>query len=171
MELLAIYKDEYFPKSYIDHDRLVSRGIIINEKNEVLMLYISRDDEFGTVAYYETPGGGVKKDETLPMAGIREVEEECGLLTSIVAEIGIVEDDYNLIHRHNVSCYFLLKVEENTDFKREEYETRWIKNMSYVEINKLIEIMNHRDSPIKEIVYKREQLVLLKLKELLKIWK
>ena len=171
MELLAIYKDEYFPKSYIDHDRLVSRGIIINEKNEVLMLYISRDDEFGTVAYYETPGGGVKKDETLQMAVIREVEEECGLLTSIVAEIGIVEDDYNLIHRHNVSCYFLLKVEENTDFKREEYETRWIKNMSYVEINKLIEIMNHRDSPIKEIVYKREQLVLLKVKELLKIWK
>lgn len=169
MELLAIYKDEYFPKSYIDHDRLVSRGIIINEKNEVLMLYISRDDEFGTVAYYETPGGGVKKDETLQMAVIREVEEECGLLTSIVAEIGIVEDDYNLIHRHNVSCYFLLKVEENTDFKREEYETRWIKNMSYVEINKLIEIMNHRDSPIKEIVYKREQLVLLKVKELLKI--
>ena len=171
MELLAIYKDEYFPKSYIDHDRLVSRGIIINEKNEILMLYISRDDEFGTVAYYETPGGGVKKDETLQMAVIREVEEECGLLTSIVAEIGIVEDDYNLIHRHNVSCYFLLKVEENTDFKREEYETRWIKNMSYVEINKLIEIMNHRDSPIKEIVYKREQLVLLKVKELLKIWK
>ena len=169
MELLAIYKDEYFPKSYIDHDRLVSRGIIINEKNEVLMLYISRDDEFGTVAYYETPGGGVKKDETLQMAVIREVEEECGLLTSIVAEIGIVEDDYNLIHRHNVSCYFLLKVEENTDFKREEYETRWIKNMSYVDINKLIEIMNHRDSPIKEIVYKREQLVLLKVKELLKI--
>ena len=169
MELLAIYKDEYFPKSYIDHDRLVSRGIIINEKNEILMLYISRDDEFGTVAYYETPGGGVKKDETLQMAVIREVEEECGLLTSIVAEIGIVEDDYNLIHRHNVSCYFLLKVEENTDFKREEYETRWIKNMSYVEINKLIEIMNHRDSPIKEIVYKREQLVLLKVKELLKI--
>lgn len=169
MELLAIYKDEYFPKSYIDHDRLVSRGIIINEKNEILMLYISRDDEFGTVAYYETPGGGVKKDETLQMAVIREVEEECGLLTSIVAEIGIVEDDYNLIHRHNVSCYFLLKVEENTDFKREEYETRWIKNMSYVDINKLIEIMNHRDSPIKEIVYKREQLVLLKVKELLKI--
>ena len=31
MDLLATFKDEYYPFSYIDHTRKVSRAIIIND--------------------------------------------------------------------------------------------------------------------------------------------
>lgn len=167
MKILAKFKDDYFPFSYIDHTRQVGRAIVLNNKNEILMLKIQRDDQFGNAIYYETPGGGVNENENLEDATIREVQEECGLDVEIISEIGMVEDDYNLIHRHNISAYFLTRVKNYTNLNREFYETQWIKDMIYFNIDELIHIMERPNSNIEKVVYRREKIILEKVKELL----
>ena len=89
MKVLSVLKDNVYPFSYIDHSRLISRAIILNDKKEILLEKIQRDDKFGNATYYETPGGGVNKDEDLKQAVIREVKEECGLVVDVIDVIGI----------------------------------------------------------------------------------
>ena len=92
MKLLKLLKDEAFPFSYIDHTRIVTRAIILNEKNEVYLINVERDDDFGNASYLETPGGGVKDGEDFKDALLREIEEECGFIVDIIDEIVCVDD-------------------------------------------------------------------------------
>lgn len=39
-----------------------------------------------------------------------KVKEELGVNDEILCKIGVVDDYYNLIHRHNINNYFLCKV-------------------------------------------------------------
>ena len=110
MKINLKLKDDQYPYTYIDHSRHIARAILINEKNEVCLLKLLGDDDFGHRDYVETPGGGVNINETPSQAVIREVKEETGCESEIIDIIGIVEDYYNLIHRHNINYYFLVKV-------------------------------------------------------------
>jgi 8-oxo-dGTP pyrophosphatase MutT (NUDIX family) len=73
------------------------------------ILGIDRDDDFGNCAYIETAGGGVEIGEDLLTAVEREAKEELGARVEVLCKIGVVEDYYNLIHRHNINNYFLCK--------------------------------------------------------------
>ena len=95
------------------------------------------------------------------------MQEECGLNVEIINEIGLVEDDYNLIHRHNESFYYLVKVIDKTKLNREFYETKWIKDMIWININDLIDVLSQPSSDIARVVYRREKIVLEKVKELI----
>ena len=167
MKLLNVFKDDVFPYSYIDHDRLVVRAIIISEKKEIYLIKVQRDDLFGNATYLETPGGGVNKDENLIEALKREIVEECGLNVEIIDEIGIVEDDYNIIHRHNITCYYLCKIVSKCETHREEYESIWFKSLDFYDIDKVISICEKPNSDIAKIVYRRELEVYKKVKEMI----
>ena len=69
----------------------------------------TRDDDFGKATLIETSGGGVEDGEDFETAILRELKEELGAVAQIVCEIGVVDDYYNLIHRHNINHYFLCK--------------------------------------------------------------
>ena len=168
MKLLQVLKDEAFPFSYIDHTRIVTRAIILNEKNEVYLINVERDDDFGNASYLETPGGGVKDGEKLREALLREIEEECGFIVDIIDEIGLVEDDYNIIHRHNKTYYYLCRVKEVCSSNREEYESLWFKSLKFYNLDDVINICKNPDSPIAQVVYNRELVVYLKVKEMIK---
>ncbi|MBR5868633.1 MAG: NUDIX hydrolase, partial [Clostridia bacterium] len=71
---------------------------------------VDRDDDFGKATLIETAGGGVEPGEGLEDAIRRELSEELGAEAEIVAELGVVSDYYNLIHRHNVNHYYLCRV-------------------------------------------------------------
>lgn len=103
-------RDEEWPFAGITHTRQIARGIVFDAAENFYFVRVDRDDEFGCGTFIETAGGGVEKGEDLSSALLRELKEELGATAEIVQKIGVVEDDYHLIFRHNISHYFLCKV-------------------------------------------------------------
>ena len=122
MKVLYKLKDDQFEFKGITHNRVAARAVVFNDENKVGILRVYGQDIFGFRDYFETPGGGVKENEDLKEAVKREVLEELGVSAEILDEIGIVEDDYNLIYRHNIVYYYLMKVTEIKEKHLEEYE-------------------------------------------------
>ena len=102
--------DREWPFEYTDHDREIVRAVVFDDAGYFYFVRTERDDEFGQAVMVETPGGGVETGEDLYAALLRELKEELGATAEILCKIGVVDDYYNLIHRHNVNNYYLCKV-------------------------------------------------------------
>lgn len=108
-ELNLQLKDTEWPLEYIDHDRKIVRAIVFDDQENYYFVRAKRDDDFGKATLIETSGGGVEADENLEEALKRELKEELGANVEIIDRIGVVDDYYNLIHRHNINNYYLCK--------------------------------------------------------------
>ena len=109
-QLYLHLNDEEWPFTYIDHVRQIARAVVIDDEEYFYFVRVRRDDAFGIAALIETSGGGIEENETPEEAVCRELNEELGADVNILCSLGVVEDDYNLIHRHNVNHYFLCRV-------------------------------------------------------------
>lgn len=109
-ELTLHLQDEEWPFTYTDHDREIVRAIVFDEDGCFYFVRAERDDDFGRATLIETSGGGVEKGEDLLTAIERELKEELGARVEVLCKIGVVNDYYNLIHRHNINNYYLCKV-------------------------------------------------------------
>lgn len=109
-ELILHLQDEEWPFTYTDHDREIVRAVVFDEEGFFYFVRAERDDDFGKATLIETSGGGVEKSEDLLAAIRRELKEELGANVEILCKIGVVNDYYNLIHRHNINNYYLCKV-------------------------------------------------------------
>ncbi len=108
-ELRIALKDNEWALDYIDHDRDIVRAIVFDGDGYLYFVRAQRDDDFGKATLIETSGGGVENDENLHSAILRELKEELGIEAEILCKIGVVDDYYNLIHRHNINNYYLCK--------------------------------------------------------------
>jgi len=84
--------------------RKSARGILINEKGEVSIQFVSKNN------YYKLPGGGVEKGETEEEALKREIIEEVGCDITIEKPLGLIieyRNSHDLLH---LSCGYLCKV-------------------------------------------------------------
>ena len=108
-EWLLNLKDDEYPLTTIDHERIIVRAIVVDDDNNFYFVRVNRNDDFGKATLIETAGGGVEPGEDLESAVKRELKEELGAVVKIVCKIGIVSDYYNLIHRHNINHYYLCK--------------------------------------------------------------
>ena len=124
-ELRLSLKDGEWPFTYIDHNREIVRAIVLDGAGRYYFTRIDRDDDFGKLCTIETSGGGVEPGEDLHSAIRRELREELGAETEVLCKIGVVEDDYNLIHRHNIQHYFLCRATAfgEKSLTQEEVET------------------------------------------------
>ena len=102
-------EDREWPFEYTDHDRAIVRGIVFDDEGYLYFVRAVRDDIFGKCTLIETSGGGVEAGEALEEALIRELREELGIEVEIAQKIGVVRDFYNLIHRRNLTTYFLCR--------------------------------------------------------------
>lgn len=71
--------------------RKSARGIILNDKNEVSLQHVTKNE------YYKLPGGGVDPGETVEEALRREIIEEVGCNITIEKEIGVTIE-YRTMH-------------------------------------------------------------------------
>lgn len=162
--------DDQYPQEEITHTRNVARAILINDKNEVCLIHLKCDDIFGHRDYYETPGGGVDNGETAEQAVIREIKEETGYQSKIITELGYVSDYYNLIHRHNMNYYYLLKATEKGKTSRNEYENKWFEEVGWYSLQDAIKFYeNMNKEPIERLVKARELPVLKEAVKLLNL--
>ena len=157
------FKDNYYPRTYIDHKRNTVRAVVVNKENKIALLHLISDDEFGHRDCYELPGGGKKKGETFHQGVLREVREETGFSAKIVKFLAKVEDFYNLIHRENHNYYYLVKAEKYLGEQREEYEKRMIQEILFVNINEAIKLMENVDDDGVGHLVKQRELPILKL--------
>lgn len=70
--------------------RISSRAVIINDKNEVLLMFRRKIDKQGILKeYYVVPGGGLEDSETLEENVIREVKEEMNIDIKLLGYLGL----------------------------------------------------------------------------------
>ena len=109
-EIRLSLTDNEWDFTFTDHDRDIVRAVVFDDDGYFYFVRAERDDDFGKATLIETSGGGVEKGENLEKALIRELKEELGAQAKIICKIGVVDDYYNLIHRHNINNYYLCKV-------------------------------------------------------------
>ena len=161
--------DDQWPLDYIDHHRQIARAVAVDADGMFCFVRASRDDDFGAATYIETSGGGVEPGEELEDAIRRELREELGAEVSILCKIGVVQDCYNLIHRHNINHYYLCRVlsfgtRHLTSDEMDLYHLTTVK-LRYEDA--IAEYQQHADTPIGRLVANRELPVLQRAKEIL----
>lgn len=120
------------------------RAVVLNEKNEVYMLYSKLYDD------YTFPGGGIKDDETHIEALKREIKEEVGAQTlKVIEPLGFVEEfRYGINSTNNIykqiSYYYICEFENIKTpkyigrEKNQGLEMRWVKIDDAIKYNELI---------------------------------
>ena len=162
-------KDNEWPYDYINHDRNIVRAIVLDDERYLYFIRANRDDIFGKATMIETSGGGVEEGENLTQALNRELKEELGAQVDIICKIGVVSDYYNLLHRHNISNYYLCKIKSFGDNNLTEEE----KNVFHISTLKLTykqAIKEYKDclnTKIGRLVANRELPILYKAKEII----
>ena len=164
------FTDQEWPYEYTDHDREIVRAIVVDDAGTFYFVHAERDDDFGRSILIETSGGGVEPGEDFQDAIRRELREELGAEVTVLREIGLVSDYYNLIHRHNLNHYYLcraLSFHERalTEQEVHDYHLSTMK-LSYEEA--LQEYERCRDSRLGRLIAQREMPVLREAERLLK---
>lgn len=168
-ELRIELKDTEWPLEYISHDRRIARGIVYDDEGNFYFVRATRDDLFGKATHIETPGGGVEEGEDLAVAIRRELSEELGVEVEILGKLGVVSDYYNVIHRHNLSNYFLCRIVAFGDKHLTEEEIKDF-HLSTVKMSfekAVAEYENQRETPIGRLITSRELPILLRAKEMI----
>ena len=162
-------KDNEWPYDYINHDRNIVRAIVLDDERYFYFIRANRDDIFGKATMIETSGGGVEEGENLTQALNRELKEELGAQVDIICKIGVVSGYCNLLHRHNISNYYLCKIKSFDDNNLTEAE----KNIFHISTLKLTykqAIKEYKDcanTKIGKLVANRELPILYRAKEII----
>lgn len=168
-EISLHLQDQEWPFDGITHTRQIARGILVDEEKNFYFVRVDRDDDFGCGAFIETAGGGVEEGENLPSALLRELREELGAEAEILCKIGVVEDAYNLIHRHNVSHYFLCKATafHSPNPTDEECKRFHLSSLKLTYAQAVGEYTARTDTPLGRLLANRELPILQRAKALL----
>lgn len=172
-EILLHLQDDEWPFEYTDHDRPTARAIVFDDNGYFYFVRAVRDDDFGKATLIETAGGGVESGEDLHTAVIRGTREELGANVEVLCKIGVVDDYYNLIHRHNINNYYLCKVisfgDKNlTQAEIDDFHLSTLK-LSYEEA--MLEYNKCSESKLGSLIAKREVPTLQRAKTIIDSYK
>ena len=159
------FRDDQFPFKGVKEDRLVARAIVLDEQGCIALHTIRRFD-FNMPheqVYFETPGGGVDEGETPERAAIRECEEELGFDIEILDPLGIVDDYYNVICRHNVNYYFIARRLNPVGVHFVSQGDSLIQETHYYPIEEAIALMDGQDKTFISGLVRQRELPILRL--------
>ena len=161
---------------YRDSDKVFkrpsARGIIIEEQ-KIALVYSKKEN------YYKFPGGGIKQNEDMKEALIREVREEVGLtvIPESIKEFGSVmrrqksnNEPDTVFEQENF--YFLCRTENSIlEQELDDYEKEAEFILRFTDIDEAIKINGdyHSDDKFSEIMIKRDMRVLQLVKEIFRL--
>lgn len=168
-EWILNLKDNEWPFTTIDHDRMIVRAVVIDNDGYYYFARINRNDMFGKATLIETSGGGVEVGKNLETAIKRELKEELGASVDIICKIGIVSDYYNLIHRHNINNYYLCEVISFDDkhLTKQEIEDFHLSTLKLKYEEALEEYQRCSNTPLGRLIANREVPVLKRANEII----
>lgn len=134
---LIRFTEKNLHKETYDKIRHTARGIIINDKKQVLMLYSRLFDD------YTFPGGGIKENESNLESLLREMKEEAGIvvknanqfLTTEELRYGINGNDTIYLQ---TSFYYLCEIDRIIKPKRTKREDSQKLSTIYIDIDEAI---------------------------------
>lgn len=168
----VIYEDI---KLVPNKSRKTVRGIIINEDNEVLLLYSKKFND------YTFPGGGLKEDEDHVEALSRELREEIGAkIVKVLDSVGYIDEiRYGISGSNSVykqrSYYYLCMIGDiaKPNYQKRELdqglEAKWVKIDDAINHNSIVLKDNlHQANGLKTVLLREEKVLKYIKKELLK---
>lgn len=161
--------DEEWPFEYTDHTRDIVRAIVIDDEGYYYFVRAERNDIFGEAVLIETSGGGVESGEEHREAIKRELSEELGVDAEIICKIGVVEDYYNLIHRHNINNYFLCRVKSfgKTNLTEDEIHSFHISTLRLSYDEAVAEYEKRATTKLGRVIARREMPILKEAKKII----
>jgi 8-oxo-dGTP diphosphatase len=143
-----------------------ARAVVLNEKDEVALLYSSKYD------YYQLPGGGLEDGEEIHIALEREILEEIGCTINVINELGKVIEYRDEHELKQISFCFLgrlLELKQDPEFTSEELDCEF--KLKWLDLNKAIKIFEEEKPKRYEghFMVLRNKILLEKTKEFLKI--
>lgn len=168
-QLQLSLEDREWEYSYTDHDRQIVRAVVFDKDGYFYFVRAERDDDFGKATLIETSGGGVETGEDYETALLRELKEELGAEAQILCKIGVVDDYYNLIHRHNINNYYLCRVKSFGEKKltQDEIESFHLQTLRLTFDEAVCEYERCAVTKIGRLVRNRELPVLMHAKSIL----
>ncbi len=172
-EIYLELKDNEWPFDYVNHNRIIVRAIVLDNDGYFYFIRAKRDDIFGKATMIETSGGGVEENEDLISALKRELKEELGVQVNVIDKIGTVSDYYNLLHRHNISNYFLCKIKTfgNNNLTEDEKNIFHISTLKLTFDEAIKEYKRCANTKIGRLVANRELPIIYKAKEIIDSYK
>ena len=167
-EIYPLIKDSFYKrghtKFYIRH---AARCFLFNN-DKFCLLHILGEDAFGKRDHFETPGGGIEKEENLVEALKREIKEETGCDIKNINEIGKISIEYKLLNRIDVEYYFYAEISERHETHLLDYEKKLSFDPYYFTIDEAIEMYKtSKQTGCGKMIHERELNALLYLKNLL----
>lgn len=84
--------------------RHAARAVLLDENHQIAILHVGKFD------YYKIPGGGIEASEDIITAVRREILEETGCDSEIIAQLGRIENDIPAWDMHDISDGFIARV-------------------------------------------------------------
>lgn len=166
-ELFVIDLQDY-GENYSIFKRPSARAIIIKDC-KIALVYSKKEE------YYKFPGGGIRENEDMKTALIREVREETGLLVipESIKEFGSVIRRQKSNYSENTvfeqeNFYFFCNTENRlTEQELDDYEKEAEFSLRFTDIDDAVKVNTqyHSDDFFNEIMIKRETRVLQLIKE------
>jgi len=133
--------------------RKVARAVLFDDKNQVAMLYVSKEN------YYKLPGGGIDKGETIVQALKRECLEETGCKIKNIKELGQIDEFRYFYAFKQISYCFLAQVSgpKGKPFFTDDEMAAGFK-LKWMNLNKAIKLMENAtiSSPTGKVINKRD---------------
>lgn len=155
MLLTEFYDDEYENNGFIS-SRVTARALLFNDRGEMALIHIKGQDSFGVRDHFETPGGGVEKNENYQEALVREIQEEVGVNATINDYLGLVINRYNLINVITAHHFFVASVAEKSVKNLTEHEAELFAEVVWMKPEKWVEVLKKPVSDVNKLVHQRE---------------
>lgn len=138
MKLLKLLNDENITDEEVESFkyRRAVRVIAFDQERKIALVHAK------IRGYYELPGGGVEKGETLEDGAIREIKEEAGCDVKIMGKVGIVKEylkSKELINES--SCYTADVISEKGELNLMQDEIAEGKEVIWVEVSEAIKLI------------------------------